>query len=238
MVLIAHRAGTDRYPEQCLKAVNNSHSAGADYVEVDIRFTKDKETPVVCHDQSVKRVFGVDANVEDLTMSEFLNLRQIQDITIGTYSLETLFKSTEAKLLLHIKVGKEYLAPILETIHLAKAESRVVLGIEHPEDVKVIKNNDPKIKILAFMPDVDALDAFLETECDYIRLWETWVSQERISKIKSARKGVWIMSGTPKTVGYTQWNNLLLWKDMGVDGVLINEIEKAIKLMENANGFK
>lgn len=38
---------------------------------------------------------------------------------------------------------------------------------------------------------------------------------------------VWIMSGSPTTVGYTDWANLNLWKQIGADGVLINEILKA-----------
>ena len=44
MLMIAHRAGTDRYPEQCMDAVNFSLNNGADLAEVDARFTLDKDT--------------------------------------------------------------------------------------------------------------------------------------------------------------------------------------------------
>ena len=41
------------------------------------------------------------------------------------------------------------------------------------------------------------------------------------------------MSGTHSTVGYTDLANIRRWKDMGVDGVLINEIVKAKDAMRS-----
>ena len=48
MLIIAHRCGTDRYPEQTIAAARHSLQCGADFVEVDIRFTADHK-PVVIH---------------------------------------------------------------------------------------------------------------------------------------------------------------------------------------------
>ena len=42
------------------------------------------------------------------------------------------------------------------------------------------------------------------------------------------------MSGTPGTVGYTDFRNLLKWKEMRIDGVLINEIIKAKAVLGDA----
>lgn len=57
MELIAHRAGTDRYPELTLDAARYSLQAGAAYVELDIRFTRE-DIPVISHDDNAQRLFG------------------------------------------------------------------------------------------------------------------------------------------------------------------------------------
>ena len=232
MLMIAHRAGTDRYPEQCMDAVNFSLNNGADLAEVDARFTLDKDTPVICHDENVARVFGVDSNVSDLTLDEFLALRQVENPEIGTYTFKQLLENTTGRILLHVKIKPEEFAPILRVIHECKAEERVVLGVQETECVDCIKKDDPRIQILSFMYNLGYLDAFLDTSCEYIRLWEPWTTQERIDKVHAAGKKVWIMSGTFDTVGYTEWSNLKKWQSMGADGVLINEILKAKAYME------
>ncbi len=43
-------------------------------VEIDVRFTKDKQIAVT-HDKNVSRVFRVDREVSDMTAEEFLALR-------------------------------------------------------------------------------------------------------------------------------------------------------------------
>ena len=49
--------------------------------------------------------------------------------------------------------------------------------------------------------------------------------EERIDRIHGAAKQCWVMSGTQNRPGYTDPASLLHWRGMGVDGVLINEIE-------------
>lgn len=188
MILIAHRAGTDRYPEQCMDAVRFSLANGSDMVEVDVRFTKDFETPVVCHDANVQRVFGVEANVSDLSLEEFQALRQVKNQSIGTYTLKNLLSLVTGKVLLHIKMTVDYFPPILRVVHESHAEERVVMGIEYPEGVPFIKRDDPRIRILSFMHTVEELESFLATGCEYIRLWEPWLTQKRITRVHQCGK--------------------------------------------------
>ena len=78
MKIIAHRCGPTVYPEQTITSARFALYSGADLVEVDVRYTKDKK--IACsHDANVKRVFGVDRLVSDMTAEEFLSLRQAKD---------------------------------------------------------------------------------------------------------------------------------------------------------------
>ncbi len=224
MMIIAHRAGTDRYPEQSLASVRYSLSLGADYAEVDVRFTKDG-VPVVCHDSNTKRVFGQDAEVANLTAGEFGTLRHVADPSMETYTLERLFQAGLTPLLLHDKnYVPSQLDAVLELIRKYGLTHKVILGMQTTESVLQIKEFDPKIRVLAFMPTVDDLDAFLACPFDIIRLWEGWVTQERFDRINEAGKRCWIMARGHET-GYTDLSNLQVWKEMGADGVLLNEME-------------
>ena len=91
MLLIAHRAGTDRYPEQTMAAGAFSLSEGADFAEFDVRYTKDSNVPVICHDENAKRLFGIDKRISDMTLDEFLALKRINDSTISPFTLDDLF---------------------------------------------------------------------------------------------------------------------------------------------------
>ena len=111
-------------------------------------------------------------------------------------------------------------------------QKNVVCGIGDPAAVKHIKTFDPDIRVLAFMHTEADMNSFLASDCEFIRLWEGWVTQEKIDRIHAAGKEVWVMSGTFDTVGYTDWSNLKKWYDMGVEGVLVNEILKAKAVMQ------
>lgn len=226
MKLIAHRAGTDRCPEQSMQAAAYSLSRGADLVELDVRFTRDA-APVICHDPNALRLFGVDREIQTMELPEFLTLRNRSDMEIAAYTLDAAFQAGLVPALLHLKCDAQQLTAVLERVARFHFQERVVLGLGDPQAVQTIKRFDPRIRVLAFMHQEADMDAFLASACEYVRLWEPWVTQEKIERIHSFGKEVWIMSGTPETVGYTELSNLKKWEAMGADAVLINEIEKA-----------
>ena len=61
--LIAHRGGRYEFEENTLSAFAESYKMGVRSYETDIRLTADNHL-VISHDASLKRVFGIDVNVE------------------------------------------------------------------------------------------------------------------------------------------------------------------------------
>jgi glycerophosphoryl diester phosphodiesterase len=66
---IAHRGASAYAPENSLEAFSKAAEMGADMVEIDIRVTVDG-VPVVSHDSTLKRVFGVDGVIAEKTLAE------------------------------------------------------------------------------------------------------------------------------------------------------------------------
>jgi glycerophosphoryl diester phosphodiesterase len=74
VVAIAHRGDPVGARENTLPAFASAVALGADMVELDLRRTRDGEI-VVLHDQSLRRLWGVDASVGDLDWAEVAALR-------------------------------------------------------------------------------------------------------------------------------------------------------------------
>src|SRR3954468_22406160 len=70
----AHRGDSAHAPENTMAAFDKAVAAGADGIELDVRFDGDKNV-VVFHDSDLKRLCGRDGRIEDLSSAERATLR-------------------------------------------------------------------------------------------------------------------------------------------------------------------
>ncbi|MCQ2479658.1 MAG: glycerophosphodiester phosphodiesterase [Clostridia bacterium] len=66
---IAHRGFSGKYPENTMLAFKKAIEAGADGIELDVHFTKDKEL-VIIHDETIDRTTDGTGEVESFTYEE------------------------------------------------------------------------------------------------------------------------------------------------------------------------
>lgn len=237
MKIIAHRCGPTVYPEQTITSARFALYCGADMVEVDVRYTKDKK--IACsHDANVRRVFGVDKRVCDMTAEEYLSLRQAKDPSFGSHLLEHYLACGVKPLLIHVK-EVEVIPELLDMLARYDYLDDVVLGVMKAEAVREVKNYSKSIKVLAFMPGVEQIPQFVEAGADYIRLWEYWMTDDTVSAVRAHPVGLWIMIGKDvldSDVGVTTPEGLDKVLSYGVDGVLINDtglLQEALIKKEN-----
>ncbi len=87
--LIAHRGYSSVAPENSLPAFQKAVNAGYKHIEFDIVRTKEDEEGhaewVVSHDQNLKRLFGVDEDISELTVDEIKQYSYIAGNDIGHY---------------------------------------------------------------------------------------------------------------------------------------------------------
>lgn len=69
----AHRGASGTMPENTLESFKKAAELGADGVELDIQFTKDKQI-VVCHDETIDRTSNGKGFVKDYTLEELKQL--------------------------------------------------------------------------------------------------------------------------------------------------------------------
>lgn len=75
--VIGHRGGRYEVDENTLSAFVESYNNGVNSYETDIRLTADNEL-VISHDASLKRMFGVDVDVEKTTRAELTQYKSLK----------------------------------------------------------------------------------------------------------------------------------------------------------------
>ena len=147
-LIIAHRGVHDNKstPENSIKAFYKAVIKKYP-IELDIQLTKDNEI-VVFHDKNLKRMTGLDKDVEDLTLSEIKKLKLL-DTNEHIPTLDEVLKLVNGKVLLDIEIKptdkyKEICALLNEKLKDYKGD--VLVKSFDYRIPKWFKKNNPNIK--------------------------------------------------------------------------------------------
>jgi len=224
IVVVAHRGLALGYPENTLPAFRHALKLGVDYIEVDLRMTKDG-IPVILHDDTLDRTTNGQGEVGALTLVE------IKKLDAGSFGgpeyagekIPTLEETLElvislgGKLVLDIKSGG-YLdcTKVVRLVERYKAERKVVVGARSVEDITRFRSLNPRIPILAFIANVRDIKKFVAAGADIIRLWPRWIRLRPafVNTVHELGKPVWTTAGLAGREGLTELIQF------GVDGVL------------------
>ena len=228
MLVIAHRSGPVICPEQTVASGKHALECGADLIEVDVRTSSDGKL-IVSHDGNASRVFGVDKDVSEMTADEYCSLVHKSGSGYRGQLLEDYLSSGILNLVVHVKEKGDTVFRTIDILKRYGAFDSSVLGITSTGEIRLVREKYPEARILAFMRSPDDIDEAVGSGADYIRLWEKWVTPERVSRIKASGRKVWIMVGTSthEGVGITTREFLEYIYSLGVDGILINDVSQA-----------
>lgn len=159
---IAHRGASAYAQEGSVQSIKKAAELGADMVEVDIRSTQD-DMPVVSHDASLKRLYGIDRNINNIALSELQRLTQnnplptfeeiatlCHELRMGLYldlkdlswqAFESIFESVDQHYLLKSTIFASFRADYLAEIkhHLPEATTSILFNSVHVDPVLLAK---------------------------------------------------------------------------------------------------
>lgn len=156
IAVIAHRAGRSLAPENTLAAIQNAIRLGVDYVELDVRTTKDGVL-VIMHDGTVERTTNGKGAVKDLDLAALRGLDAGSKFN-AKYAAEKIPTFDEALALckgkVHIYVDHKEAptAQLFAAIKNYHMEKEVVI-YNDPEELKEWKRIAPKIPVMPSLPD-------------------------------------------------------------------------------------
>ncbi|HTF20984.1 MAG TPA: glycerophosphodiester phosphodiesterase family protein [Chryseolinea sp.] len=133
LIVIAHRGDHTAAPENTLKAFEDAIAAGVDYVEVDVRASRDGEL-VVMHDATVDRMTQASGNVKDF------NWQDLQKFTVTNKD--------------HPEWGKHRIPSLAEVLGICKGRIGIYLDFKEGDIAKtwqLIKTHDMQRRVVVYI---------------------------------------------------------------------------------------
>ncbi len=228
----AHRGDSAHEPENTLAAFDRARRAGADGIELDVRFDRDR-TVVVFHDSDLTRLTGRPGRMEDLTGAERMELR------VGGHPVPTLAEVLGELGELEVDVEIKAIRPG-RMGELAQATAEVIRASGRADQV-LVSSFDP-FALMQFhrhLPEV-AL-AYLFHDEQPLPLRRGWVGnwmgasvfhpQHTLCTEQSVK--AWHAAGVPLNVWTVDDpDELRRLAKLGVDGVFCNDPAHAIAVLD------
>ncbi len=188
--VIAHRGAHKNAPENTLKSFQHAIDLGCDYVEVDVRRSRDGVL-VLMHDRTVDRTTDGTGNVKDLTYVK------IQQLTVGDSEKVPTFEEALRFCRGKIKVYVDHKeAPVLEVVKVVARQNMIeeVIVYSSYDDLRQFKKLNPKIWIMPPNPgSVEKIrsirrDLMAETFDGNVRDW----TPELAKAARDAGAEIWV----------------------------------------------
>ena len=236
MEITAHRGASVKYPENTMSAFVGAKELGADWIELDVQQTKDRQI-VVSHDTNLGRVTGVNKDIIDMDYSE------IEKLDAGSF-FNKKFKGEKIPLLSDVlKYAKDNnirlnieLKPTGEEVDFEKQvvdlikeynfENRCVITSQVYSVLENVKKVDKEIKTVYVMSiaignitDAKYADAFSVEASN--------VNESLVNRVHNEGKELYAWTvNTEESI-----NNMI---DMDVDNIITDNIELGKELVEKS----
>lgn len=217
--VISHRGKCFGEPENSLKAINSSINCKVDYAEIDVQETRDGIV-VLMHDRSLRRLTGLNKNVDQLSFNEIEKLdiasRLSQHSVERIPTLDGVIKKCNGKLNLIIEIK-----PYRNTADLT---NKVVKIIDDNNFVNQCKVHSLSYRILLNVkrlnPNIQTgyiisrpINNLASLNVNFYSVQERLVSKKMVDDIHSRNKEIYVW-----TVDRTgDMNNLLKYN---IDGII------------------
>ncbi len=196
--ITAHRGSSGAAPENTMAALRAAVEEMADWAEIDVQETKDG-VAVVCHDENVSRITGVNRNIKDMTYEEITSLdaglwfsKEYEGEQIP--SLEEVMEYAKGRLNLNIEIkyaGAKSRLPqkVSRLVEEYEMEDQCVVTCTNLEYLKQIKEENPQIRTGYIIPA--AYGAYYRNDAiDIISIRSGFVSGKLVTLAHEAGKSV------------------------------------------------
>ncbi len=168
--IIAHRGASSIAPENTLAAFTKAIEIMADYIEMDIRMSKD-DSIMVIHDEKVNRTSSGSGDVNDMTYKELKKLSVGYTSKFGSKfhneKIPTLFEvlyltKDKIKVCIDMKTVSEN--TVINLIEKMKMTDQVVLLSYNSDKLIRVKSLNDKIEVVLLKNTMTNADIFLACE--------------------------------------------------------------------------
>ena len=218
---VAHRGEPLGNRENTLPAFASAMALGADMVEIDVRRTRDGEV-VVLHDQSLQRLWGVDASVGDLDLAEVATIGE-GDVRIPT--VHEVLAAVPVPLMVDF-TRREVVQGALEAVLEARALDRSLFVTGNVEALRLLRglSTGARIGLTWVETSSPPLDLLEGLGAEYWNPMFGLVTPEGVAAVHDAGRKV-------STWTVDEAEDMTRVVGAGVDGVVSNRIAELVAFL-------
>jgi len=222
---IAHRGCSSLYPENTLSSFRKALEIGVDGIELDVRFTKDKEI-VIIHDPSVDRTTNGKGRVSELTLKQIKKLSIIERksgrltqerIPLLKEVIDLIKNKTTLWIEMKEEGGEEEIIKLLEREGVI---NNVVLISFNPQSLKKVKEIDPLISTGIIVGNTrgtssNFLERVLGCYAEIVDMEQKFINEEIVKVTHSHGRmvGVWTVNERKKMKKFIEMGAEVLTTD-------------------------
>ena len=237
-VVISHRGNHEAAQENTLAAFQNAINVGADYVEIDLRTSKDSQL-VIMHDATVNRMTNGIGKVSDLTWAELKQLNVIEknhpewpEQSIPLFS--EVLKLCKGKINIYLDFKNADVNASYQALKKAGMQHSVIVYINAAHQLVEWKKIAPQIPLMVSLPDSVQSAAQLNSFLDQykIHLLDGSYKEYTVEMVNAAKAKnipIWpdIQSATE---GPGQWEKAI---NLGFTGLQTDHPEAMVNYLKN-----
>jgi fructose-1,6-bisphosphatase/inositol monophosphatase family enzyme/glycerophosphoryl diester phosphodiesterase len=219
----AHRGDVERHRENTIAAVRSAVEAAADYVEIDVRVTRDGRA-VLLHDATLERLWGLDRQVSELDWAEVAALGEGENRIPLLADVLTVVAGTPSTLL--IDIGTPEVAAAAVEVVLGSGSGAQVAWCGVLAAMQTVRDLDPEARI--WLPwdrrDVPPEDLLASLRPTFVNSEYVVLSQELVDAVH--RAGLSVACWTVDDEDAMRWVLAL-----GADAVTTNRLSVFRKVL-------
>jgi len=169
-IVIAHRGDHVEVPENTIASFEHAIKNTVDYVEIDLRTTKDSVL-VIMHDNTVDRMTNGKGKVSDLTFTQLARLSVIDKAKDSTKkypvpTFEDVLKTCRNKIHIYLDYKSANVAQTYRMIKKYGMEDQIIVYINAPSQYTDWRKIAPKMPLMLSLPNdvktAEDLNRFLQ----------------------------------------------------------------------------
>lgn len=236
LVVIAHRGNHQIFPENTIAAIEAAIASGADYVEVDLRTTKDGQL-ILCHDETVDRTTNGKGKVKELGLDEIKRLT-----TTGkdgkTYQVplfSDVLKVCKDRINIYLDFKDADVTPAYKLIQLYGMEKQIMVYVNAVNQYIAWRKAAPQMPLMTSLPASVSTKDDLAVVLDRMSLegLDNVNTPEMLRAVMSNGIHVWLDVQSADE-GPEKWKAAL---DKGVQGLQTDHPDELIRYL-NANNLR
>ena len=236
LIVIAHRGNHINVPENTLSSIDEAITYGVDYVEVDLRTTKDGQL-IIYHDENVDQATNGKGKISALTLAEIKKL-QVYNHNHKTHRIpefREVLRLCKNKINIYLDFKDADVKQTWKQIQEAGMEKQIVVYVNKKSQYTDWRSAAPKMPLMTSVSDDVKNTEQLLTFLDEVKveILDNAVNSEMQEVVKEKGIAVWLDLQSP-TEGPASWTAAI---EKRVQGLQTDHPEALIEYL-NKKGLR